>query len=220
MQFVCSLMCFFTYMKQLILISHTHTHTPRLSKTYKYQEPDLYTICLHVSIAFLYCLSLSAPPLSTMKLLPSSFSKLAFPSVRAEIHPVHAGVFLLTYSRKLTEDLGICLKLRALFPELGEAMGDVSSSSCCVWEILTPVKGPVRLCTEQQQDQQRFIWLTMWASTQFSLDCAAVTWCSSIAALQVVEILWQGQGVQIRELPSVCQVQGKLSFGIGAIRTE
>lgn len=40
---------------------------PQLSKTYKYYEPDLYTICLHVSIAFLYCPSLSAPPLSTMK---------------------------------------------------------------------------------------------------------------------------------------------------------
>lgn len=27
-----------------------------------------------------------------------------------------------------------------------------------------------------------------------------MTWCSSVAALQVVEILWQGQGVLIREL--------------------
>lgn len=47
--------------------------------------------------------------------------------------------------------------------------GDVSSSSLCVWEIPTPVKGPVWLCTNQQQNYQWFLWLTMWASTWFSL---------------------------------------------------
>lgn len=43
--------------------------------------------------------------------------------------------------------------------------GDVSSSSWCVWEIPTPVKGPVWLCTDQQQNYQWFLWLTTWAST-------------------------------------------------------
>lgn len=41
----------------------------------------------------------------------------------------------------------------------GGGCGDVSSSSCCVGEVPTLVKGPVQLCTEQQENYQRFIWL-------------------------------------------------------------
>lgn len=57
--------------------------------------------------------------------------------------------------------------------------GEMSSSSLYVWEIPTPVKGPLWLCTDQQQHYQWFLWLTMWAIVQ-SLDFAAVTWCSRL----------------------------------------
>lgn len=87
-------------------------------------------------------LSLSAPPLSTMKLLPSSSFKRAFPSVWAELHPVCTGKFLLTYySRKLTENVGICLNLRALFPEWGRLQRMLALVPAVYGKFPLPLKG-------------------------------------------------------------------------------
>lgn len=138
-----------------------------VNKDIKVVGADLNTICLHVSIAFLYCLSLSAPPLSTMKLLPSCISKPAFPRIWAEIHPVHTGIFLLT-SGSWQKTSGSAWRWRLHFLSRG-GPGAVSSSSFYVWEIPTPVKGPVWLCTDQQQSYRWFLRLTMWSSTWFSL---------------------------------------------------
>lgn len=90
--------------------------------------------CFHCVLV----LSLSAPPLSTMKLLPSSFSKPAFPHVWAEIHPVHDGMFLLTYSRKLTENLGSVWSWRLSFLSEGSRGG-------CLQQFLLWGKFPLLL---------------------------------------------------------------------------
>lgn len=80
---------------------------------------------------------------------------------------MHAGVFLLAYSRKLAENLGICLKMRAPFPEWGRPWGMSAVVPAVYGKFPLLLNGQMGYAESNSRITSRaakFIWLAMWAS--------------------------------------------------------